>query len=109
MIAEILHTGKDHPITGKELATIFNTDIRHITAQIEAERREGQPICANMTGRPGYYMADGAEELQQYCSRLHRRAGELHKTRRILLGVLSQYAEQQAQEETATNGTQGDK
>lgn len=96
MIAEILHTGKQNPTTGRELADYFNTDIRSITAQIETERRQGQPICANMTGKTaGYFMAGSPEELQQYCNALYRRGGELFKTRRALLNVLEQIAAQQ--------------
>lgn len=92
MIAEILDSGKNNATTGKTLASYFNCDIRTVTEQIERERREGQPICASAdNGNSGYYLAANAEELQDYCNRLHHRAAELYKTRQALLKVLKQY------------------
>ncbi len=94
MLAELLSTDRENATrTGKELANYFNCDIRTITEQIERERRQGQPICANPTGgQPGYYLAADAEELENYCKRLHHRAAELYKTRQALLAVLKGYA-----------------
>ena len=86
MIHEVLNTGAGNPTTGRELAELFSCDIREITERIEYERRQGFPICANSGGgSAGYYMAADREELDTYCRRLHKRAGELHKTRRYLL------------------------
>lgn len=91
MIAELLSVGAENPTTGKELAAVIGCDIRDITAAVERERREGQPICANMRGEnAGYYLAASPEELQSYCNRLHHRAAELYKTRQALLNVLRQ-------------------
>lgn len=91
MVKELLNKGEDSAVTGKTLARILNCDIRIVTMQIELERREGAPICA--TGN-GYFLAETEEELEAYCNALYRRAGELFKTRRALLSVLKQYAEQ---------------
>lgn len=99
MIAEQLAEGAENARTGKELALIFNCDIRNITEQIEKERRAGAPICAAANGSPGYYLAANAEELETYCNRLQHRAGELHKTRSALLKVLRKVKEQKAAEE----------
>lgn len=86
MIADHLTKGKANARTGKDLANILGCDVREISARIERERRQGQPIIASCDPeRPGYYLAETAEELQQYCNRLHHRAGEIHKTRRALL------------------------
>lgn len=94
MIAELLSYGKENTRTGRELANHFKCDLRTITEQIERERREGQPICANMRGEnAGYYLAADAEELEQYCKRLHHREDELYKTRQALLTVLKGYAD----------------
>lgn len=92
MIAELLSTGAENARTGKELASVMGCDIRDITAAIERERREGQPICAATGEHPGYYLASDAAELENYCGRLHHRAAELYKTRAALLNVLKQYA-----------------
>lgn len=93
MIAELLSVGTENARTGKELAIVLSCNIRDITEQIERERREGQPICATTGGRnAGYFLAGNAEELEKYCRRLNKRAGEMQKTRRALLNVLSQYA-----------------
>lgn len=92
MIAELLGVGKENARTGKELAAVLGCDIRDVTAAIERERREGQPICAATGDNPGYFIAADAEELKEYCDNIHHRAAELYKTRRALLNVLSNYA-----------------
>ena len=92
MIAELLSVGRENARTGKELAAVIGCDIREITAAVERERRQGQPICAATGENPGYYMASDAEELERYCNRLHHRAAELYRTRQALLNVLTQYA-----------------
>ena len=80
-VHELLETGKENPRTGRELANAQRCDIRHITLAIEAERREGFPICAATGGRDaGYYLAADAEELEAYRKRLSQRERELHKT-----------------------------
>ena len=86
MIADYLSIGRQNARTGKDLARLLHCDIRDITAAVERERRQGQPIIASCDPeRPGYYLAETADELQHYCSRLHHRAGEIYKTRSALL------------------------
>lgn len=88
MIHEYLNRGKDNPVTGRELARIFNCDIRRITIEVERERREGHPICAASGENPGYYLPADEYELAEYCNRLKGRAIELFKTRQALIRVL---------------------
>ena len=88
MIHELLSEGRENARTGRELARFFKCDIRAITEQIEAERRDGFPICAASGENPGYYLPADAEELSQYCDRLKGRAVELFKTRQALIRVL---------------------
>ena len=90
MIHELLTEGRENARTGRELATVLNCDIRDVTAQIETERREGHPICAAMHEPAGYFLPANADELERYCNLLHKRAGELYKTRRALIKVLEQ-------------------
>lgn len=98
MIYELLAPGSDNARTGKELAALCGCDIRTVTEQIEKERREGQPICANMYGiHAGYYLAANEYELEAYCGKIHKRASELFKTRRALLTVLEEYRNKQIQ------------
>ncbi len=86
MIADYLSTGRENARTGRDLAAMLGCSIRDISAGIERERRQGQPIIASCDAEnPGYYLAETAEELQRYCNSLHHRAGEIHKTRRALL------------------------
>lgn len=98
MIADYLFTGIENARTAKELATALGCDVRDITAGIERERRQGQPIIASCDSKqPGYYLAESAEEIQIYCNRLHHRAGEIYKTRRALLETAQNLpAEQEA-------------
>lgn len=87
MINELLEYGADRAITGRELCRILNIDRRRLQILIERERREGYPICANTCAdhNPGYYLASDQSELDEYAKRLWKRAGELHKTRRMML------------------------
>ena len=89
MIKELLNTGRSNAQTARELAELIDADIREITKHIERERRDGAPICATSDGsNPGYYLAETPEELETYCRRLKKRAGEIFKTRRGLLQAL---------------------
>ena len=91
-IADALETGAENARTGRELAEVLGCKIRAVTAQIERERRAGAPICAVSTGdRQGYFLAETAEELQDYCNRLEGREAELAETRQALLKVLKEY------------------
>lgn len=85
-ITDHLLKGSNKARTARELATRLKCTRREISERIERERREGQPICATCDPEhPGYYLADTADEIQKYCSKLHRRAGEIYKTRAALL------------------------
>lgn len=95
MIHELLGQGIENAKTGKELAAVLNCDVRTVTQQIERERHNGQPICANCQGAAGYYLARDAAELQRYCNRLHRREGRIGKTRKHLLQTFRTMAEQE--------------
>lgn len=89
MIHELLGTGSKNAKPGRVIAEQLHCDIRDVTKQIERERRQGKPICANSRGESaGYFLAETPEELQRYCKKLYKRGGELFKTRRALLGVL---------------------
>ena len=100
MVFELLEHGANNARTGKELAEILDCDIRVVTRAVEIERRQGQPICANMRGdNSGYYLAQTPEELEIYCRKLYKRGGELFKTRRALLCVLTQLQKQREAEE----------
>ena len=97
MVFDYLLIGKEHAKTAKELATTLHCDIRDITAGIERERRQGKPIIASCDpANPGYYLAGTQEELQQYCNKLHHRAGEIYKTRRALLETADNLPQQEA-------------
>lgn len=89
-ISELLFTGKDNPRSARYLAQLLNCDRRDISLSIERERRQGAPICASSDpANPGYYLAETAEELQEYCDRLNNRAGEICKTRGELLKAVT--------------------
>lgn len=90
MIHELLAEGAENARTGKELSEVLGVHIRDITAQIEVERREGQPICAATGDRPGYFLPATVTELQKYCDALKGRAIEVFKTRQALIRVLKQ-------------------
>lgn len=91
----MLSEGKENARTGKQLAALCGCDIRTVTEQIERERRQGKPICAESRGEnSGYFLAADKEELQKYCEKLRHRAIELFKTRKALIAVSEQMPEQ---------------
>ena len=89
MVHEILLTGAENARPGREICQQLKITPRELTANIERERRAGQPICAATKGKhPGYYLAANQAEMQGYCRSLYRRAGEIFKTRRACLETL---------------------
>ena len=104
MIHEILATGRENARTGRELANIFDCSMRDITAQVERERREGLPICAAAGENPGYYLAADADELENYCKRLQKRAFEPHKTRAALIKALKELRDQKQERQRQERG-----
>lgn len=81
MIADLLLTGAEHPTTAKDLCKLTGFKHRELTAQIERERRQGQPICASCDStNPGYYLAADRNEMQNYCGRLAHRLKEIAET-----------------------------
>lgn len=98
-ISDYLRAGKKNARTARELAQVFNCDMRDISARIEKERRQGAPICASCDSRrPGYYLAETSEELQEYCRTLHNRAGQIYLTRRELLKAAKKLPAREKQE-----------
>lgn len=89
MICEILLKGEQNAQTGREICTLLNISMRDLTAAVERERRDGQPICASTGSNPGYYLAADREEMQRYCNSLMRRAGEIHKTRKACIKAMA--------------------
>lgn len=86
MIADYLFIGRENATPGRDLARRLHCNIRDVTAMIERERRQGQPICASYDpGRPGYYLAANAADLHEYCRILNKRAAELTRTHSALI------------------------
>lgn len=71
MISERLKAGKKNATTMKQLVDEIGCDRRMISAWIQHERDSGCPICGCTTG---YYIASSADELEEFCRRIHRRA-----------------------------------
>ena len=93
LVSDYLTAGKDNARTGKELCDLLNITARDLTAAIERERREGQPICASTGSTPGYYLAADRQEMETYCNSLRKRAGEIFKTRRACIQSMAKLPE----------------
>ncbi len=86
MIEKYLQAGELNALTGQELCKIIKCDIRTLTAWIEKDRRAGIPICAKTVGaKPGYFMPEYKEDIDEYAKSLKNRAIELFKTRQALI------------------------
>lgn len=81
-IASILCVGKENAVTGREIRRILALkDGRDVTARVEAERRNGVPICATCDSkRPGYYLPQTPEELSAYNRSLRQRIRNVTRT-----------------------------
>lgn len=90
MIESYIPTGSREPITAKELQKITGACIREITAAIQNRRRAGVPICAKRDETPGYFIAETADELRDYCGRLKHEEAEIRKTRRACEKLIRQ-------------------
>lgn len=75
-------SGSDSPMTAQEIMRILDlSDPRLVTRLIERERRAGLPICASTdTKRPGYFLADTPEELEDYTRSLRHRVQAVSRT-----------------------------
>lgn len=80
-IASFLGRGRSSARTCRELCKLTGLEPRQVTLRIMRERRQGAPILSDTSG---FWIADGAEEVLMCVRRLHRRAGEIHKTARAL-------------------------
>lgn len=82
----MLLTGKSAAIPGHDLVECLGLkDTRELTRMIEQERRAGAPICAATdTDNHGYYLAQDANELEQYIKSLSRRLHHVGQTRNHL-------------------------
>jgi len=89
MISELLFEGAENAQSSTILCKRLNITRRELSQAVEAERRQGAPICAS-TDRtaPGYYLAADKKEMQAFCGSLSHRAGEIHKTRRACLKTI---------------------
>lgn len=88
MIHEVLLTGAENAQSSRELCSLLRISPRDLSAAVERERREGQPICSSTGTPPGYFLAADREEMERFCRSLYHRAGEIHKTRRACLKTL---------------------
>lgn len=86
MVYELLGTGKENARSAKHLASVLKCDIRTISSLVESERRSGKPICATCNSKAaGYYIPTTKADMLDYCDSLHRRAGEIYRTRAACL------------------------
>lgn len=88
MIYEILQEGAENATTGREICDRLNLTIRELQAGIRAERRAGKAICAETSGKAGYYIPANKREMERYCNSLTHRAGEIFATRQACLDLL---------------------
>lgn len=87
-IEDLLKTGKENAISGRELKAICKCSERDVCRMIqEARTRRKVPICASARKPWGYYLPANAEELQDYCGRLGHRARELLEVQRTLYNI----------------------
>ena len=87
-LLEILkeHQGRNNPITGKELARLFNqNDDRKIRLLIEELIDDGYPIVGATQSPCGYFIAVNIQEVKECTESLKSRAVQIFTRRQKLL------------------------
>ena len=99
MIHELLNTGAENAINGRDICTLLDITRRDLQAAVNRERMAGQPICANTGAKTpaGYFLAANKKEMQEYCRSLQHRAGEIHRTRKACLSTLDTLPESEGE------------
>ena len=88
-ILDYLSTGRENAHTAREIADWIGGKPREVTRLIERARLDGAPICATCdANRPGYYLAQDAEELAAYLHRFKHRRRTIAKTEAALMATL---------------------
>lgn len=85
----------DSPVTGAVLAKMLDSTPREIAKRIQKLRCAGVPICASTGETPGYYIAEDANQLEEYLRSLRGRLHEITATATALGNVLDKMTGQQ--------------
>lgn len=95
-ILDYLSTGRQSAHTAAEIAEWMGNRPRDITRMVERARLQGAPVCATCANdRPGYYLAENADELQAYLHSFRRRRRNMLKTEDALMNTLCNLTGQQ--------------
>ena len=63
MVNEILLRGVENARNSTDICKALGIKKRDLTATVEAERRNGYPICASTDSKnPGYFLVEGYEK-----------------------------------------------
>ena len=82
MVYDLLSIGEQNAQSATELARALHCSRREISKMVEAERRNGLPICATSnSSTPGYYIPADRETMQGYCQSLLHRIRAIAQTR----------------------------
>lgn len=95
-ILDYLSTGRQSAHTAAEIAEWMGNRPRDVTRMVERARLKGAPVCATCANdRPGYYLAESADELQAYLHSFRRRRRNMVKTEDALMNTLCNMTGQQ--------------
>ena len=95
-IVTLLGHGQSAAVTARELAERLGLTARDVSKLIERLRADGVPVCASCdAAHPGYFLAEGPEELEQYIKSLDRRLLAMRKTRTAMAETLDRETGQQ--------------
>lgn len=84
-LVDLIPSGRENAVTGRELASLLGMDCRDVSRTIEKLRADGEPVCATCdSSRPGYFLAEGPEDLERYIASLDRRLRAIRRTRAAL-------------------------
>lgn len=97
MVAEILN-GRNAKTTGVQLCSQLGISDRELRRQIQAERLNGAPICAEVEegGSNGYYLGD-AEDCLRNVRNLQHKANGIRKSWKALAETAKRLGDKEKQ------------
>lgn len=96
VISRFLLYGQHNAIPLQDILRMTKLDNRTARRMIEAERREGMPICSD--NHTGYYLAETEGELSAFIRSMQHRAAEIRATAEALDRTLRQISGQERME-----------
>ena len=87
-ISSLLHKGKEHAISTKELLKLSKcSSVRELRERVAKERNNGVIICSGPSG--GYWLPANRKEIEDFCRLMETRASQIFSAAKSARKALS--------------------